>query len=252
MVKALDAQKQLTAQEHNRLQQSRAAADLLSGHAAARESASAALQSANAEQQQTIHQLQSQLRAALISKSATEHALATAQKDALQAEAHLQNLESQAKEATVRQAALEAALVKTRQQLALAESETAQLREAAMQQDHIVDLLQSASVSQLGLNPVAAARASARVYWKDDRGLLLVAHNLPAPPEHASYQLWFYRQGKPGLVSISPIHVDSHGDGLLFVPPGAPLLAMSGALVTLQTTSDQAGSPGVAVLQARP
>ena len=116
--------------------------------------------------------------------------------------------------------------------------------------DRVIALLQSAPLSQLDLKPTAGVHASARLLWKDDQGLLLVARDLPPVP-NGSLQLWFARKnGAP--VNVGVLEVDRSGAGILFVPPGTALNSMAGAMVTAQVGQEPVSEPGKEILKALP
>jgi hypothetical protein len=132
------------------------------------------------------------------------------------------------------------------------EADARSLQQQSADNNRILSLLQSRSLSQLDLKPVHGARAAARVYWQNDRGLLLVAEDLPPLSSDQSLNLWFYRQGKPNLVHVGKVQVGSEGDGILFVPPGPTLLSMAGALLTIQSASAGESTPGTEILRVKP
>ncbi len=118
--------------------------------------------------------------------------------------------------------------------------------------DRMIALLQSAPLSQLDLKPAPGTGASARVFWKDDSGLLLVARELPPLQPDGSFQLWFFQKGTGKPVNVGEVQVDRTGGGLLFVPPGPALHAMAGALLTAEPASAIAAIPGKEILRVGP
>jgi len=205
-----------------------------------------------AELRNTIEALKRDLENARSEKLAAEQELKTAQAKLEQAQTRLAEMNASLTQSEARRAEAEQSLTSAHLQLAKAEADASKLAQASAQNDQIIALLQAAPLSQLDLKPVAGVRASARVFWQNDRGLLLVARDLPRLPEHGSFQLWFYRQGSPGVVNVGTLRVENSGSGLLFVPPGPALLAMSGALVTQEPESISASTPGEEILKIKP
>jgi hypothetical protein len=205
-----------------------------------------------AELRNNIEALKRDLENARSEKLAAEQELKTAQAKLEQAQTRLAEMNASLTQSEARRAEAEQSLASAHLQLAKAEADANKLAQTSAQNDQIIALLQAAPLSQLDLKPVAGVRASARVFWQNDRGLLLVARDLPRLPEHASFQLWFYRQGSPGVVNVGTLRVENSGSGLLFVPPGPALLAMSGALVTEEPESSSASTPGEEILKIKP
>jgi hypothetical protein len=131
-------------------------------------------------------------------------------------------------------------------------SKADQLAQVSAQNDQIVGLLESAPLSQRDLQPTTGWQASARVFWHDDHGLLLVARGLPPVPQDGSFQLWLYRKGAPEYVNVGVVQAGNSGNGLLFVPPGPSLLSMTGALLTEESGTDIASTPGQEILKVKP
>jgi len=204
------------------------------------------------ELQDTIDGLKRELAAAQSAKVAAEQEVKAVKAQLADAQGRSRELDASLKEAEEHRSKAEESLASAHLQLAKAQADAGRLAQASAQNDQIIALLESAPLSQLDLKPTGAARASARVFWQNDRGLLLVARDLPSLPPNGSYQLWFYRQGKPDLVNVGVLHLENSGDGLLFVPPGPALLAMSGALVTAEPGSGSASQPGEEILKVKP
>jgi hypothetical protein len=178
--------------------------------------------------------------------------LQAAQAQLAEARAHTRALDASLKDAEARRSEAEQALSAAHLQLSQAQAGAARLLEVSARDNQILALLESTPLSQLDLKPTGAVQASARVYWQNDRGLLLVARDLPALPEHGSFQLWFYRQGKPEFVNVGVVQMEKSGTGLLFVPPGPALLAMTGALLTEESQPTSAAAPGREILKVKP
>jgi hypothetical protein len=161
----------------------------------------------------------------------------------------LKTTQDQLLRAQLRAHALETSLRQAQLQVALYEKEKS-ARPAF--NDRMIALLQSAPLSQLDLKPAPGADASARVFWKDDSGLLLVARDLPPLQADGSFQLWFYQKGTGKPVNVGQVQVDRSGGGLLFVPPGPALNSMAGALLTAESGSAIAANPGREILRVGP
>jgi anti-sigma-K factor RskA len=141
-----------------------------------------------------------------------------------------------------------------RLQLAKAQDDAHRLGLLSAENDQMVRLLESTSLHQLPLKPVnaLAGEANARVVWDDDRGLMLLANNLPELPDKRVFQLWILRKGTPSIVSAGVVQVDSRGRGTVFVPPGADLNAMAGVVVTDEPAGGSVSSRGSQVLLGKP
>ena len=205
-----------------------------------------------AELQNTISSLRGELKGAQSEKLAADQAVKAAQGQLAEAEARVHELDASLKDAEERRSQAEEALSAARVQLAQAQASAARLVQASTRNDQIISLLESAPLSQLDLKPTGGVQASARVYWQNDRGLLLVARDLPPLPQHGSFQLWFYRQGTPALVNVGVVQLEKPGTGLLFVPPGPALLEMAGALITEEAQNNAASTPGQEILKIKP
>lgn len=198
-----------------------------------------------------VQELHAQAQLAIEQRSAAERKLRTIGAELLEAQQRNHDLDARLAADDASRAQTESQLTALQQQVAQLQAEKGSLTQVAAEHDHITSLLNVGSLSKLDLKPVGDQRAAARVYWHNDRGLLLVARDLPQLPEHASFELWFYRQGSPDLVRVGTLQVRRGGDASLFVPPGPALEAMSGALLTMQT-GDSGVSPGVELLRVKP
>jgi anti-sigma-K factor RskA len=191
---------------------------------------------------------------------------ANEQADAAQREAA--RLQSELKSVNLQVAALQSSLKDSEARRVKAESEASaiHLQMAKVQDDarranllsaqnqQMVRLLESASLHQLPLKPVSplAGEANARVVWDDDRGLMLLAHNLPELPDNRVFQLWILRKGKPSIVSAGVVQVDAQGRGTVYVAPGEDLNDMAGVLVTDEPAGGSVTSRGSQVLLGKP
>jgi hypothetical protein len=204
------------------------------------------------ELQNTIEGLRQELKATQAAKLAADQELKAARAQVAEAQARVQELDANLKDAEARRSKAEEALSGAHLQLARAQADARRLAQLTSQNDQIIALLESSALSQLDLKPTGSAQASARVFWQDDRGLLLVARDLPPLPQNGSFQLWFYRKGTPSVVNVGVVQLQRSGTGLLFVPPGPALLAMTGALVTEESESGSVLTPGQEILKAKP
>ena len=204
------------------------------------------------ELQATIEGLRQQLKAVQSAKLAADQELAAAKVEIAKVQERLQEADSSLKDAEARRTKGEEALSQARLQLVKAQADSSRLAAVSAQNDQIVALLESSALSQLDLKPMGSLQAAARVFWEDDRGLLLVARGLPSLPQNGSYQLWFYRKGTPSVVNVGVLQLQRAGTGLLFVPPGPALLAMTGALVTEESAPGSVASPGQEILKVKP
>jgi hypothetical protein len=181
--------------------------------------------------------------------AALQHEIDALRAEKASADQALKTTQDQLIRAQLRTHALETSLRQAQLQVALYEKEKS-ARPAF--NDRMIALLQSAPLSQLDLKPAHGADASARVFWKDDSGLLLVARELPPLQPDGSFQLWFYQKGTGKPVNVGQVQVDRSGGGLLFVPPGPALSSMAGALLTAESGSAIAANPGREILRVGP
>jgi hypothetical protein len=200
----------------------------------------------------TIEGLQRDLKSAQAAKLAAQDEVKAAKAQLADAQTRVHELDTSLKDADARRAKAEDALFAAHLQLAKAQTDADTLAQISAQNDKIVGLLEAAPLNQLDLKPAGEVQASARVFWHDDHGLLLVARNLPHLSPRASFQLWFYRKGTPEYVNVGVVQVDSSGDGLLFVPPGPALVSMTGALLTEESGNTRASAPGEEILKIKP
>jgi len=205
-----------------------------------------------AELRTTIEGLQRDLKTAQAAKGMAEQDMKAAQTQLAEAQARVRELDASLKDADARRAKAEDALSSARLQLTKAQSDADTLAQVARQDDQIVRLLEAAPLNQLDLKPTGTLQASARVFWQDDQGLLLVARDLPRLPQHGSFQLWFYRKGTPEFVNVGVVQLGASGNGLLFVPPGPALLSMTGALLSEESGTASAAAPGEEILKVKP
>jgi hypothetical protein len=205
-----------------------------------------------AELRITIEGLQRDLKTARAATLVAEQDVKAAQTQLAEAQAQVRKLDASMKDADARRAKAEDALSSAHLQLAKAQSDVDTLAQVARQNDQIVRLLESAPLNQLDLKPAGTVQASARVFWQDDQGLLLVARDLPRLPQHGSFQLWFYRKGTPEIVNVGVVQLGASGNGWLFVPPGPALVSMTGALLTEEPGTTTTATPGEEILKVKP
>jgi hypothetical protein len=200
----------------------------------------------------TVEQLRQQLRAEQAAKAAVDQQLQAAHLQVQEAQGQVQKLDASLKDAEARRTRAEEALTSAHLQLAKVEADASRLGRASAQTAQIANLLESPALSQLDLKPAGSAQAFGRVFWQDDRGLLLVARDLPAIPEDGSFQLWFYSKDGPSPVNVGVLQLEKPGNGVLFVPPGPALNAMSGALLTEESDLRSVTAPGKEILKVKP
>jgi anti-sigma-K factor RskA len=140
-----------------------------------------------------------------------------------------------------------------RMQLAKAQEDAHRAANLSAQNQQMVKLLESPQLHQLALKTVgsAAGDANARVVWDNDRGLMLLAHNLPDLAENRVYQLWILKTGQPSMVNAGVVQVDSRGRGTAYVPPGDDLNNLGGVVVTDEPSSGSTVPRGNQVFIAR-
>jgi anti-sigma-K factor RskA len=113
-------------------------------------------------------------------------------------------------------------------------AEIQRLSQGRARTDQIEALLQSSSMQQVELRPVdpAAGKASARVLYSPQGGLLLVAASLPQLEHEKCYQLWLIRKGAPAILSAGLLQTSGDGRGFLFAPPSNELAQLTGLAIT--------------------
>ena len=200
----------------------------------------------------TIEQLREQLQAEQTAKAAVDQQLKAAQLQVQEAQGEVQKLDASLRDAEARRSWAEEALSSAHLQLAKAEADASRLGRASARTAQIANLLESPALSQLDLKPAGSTQAFGRVFWQDDRGLLLVARDLPAIPEDGSFQLWFYSKDGPTPVNVGVLQLERPGNGVLFVPPGPALNAMTGALLTQESDPRSVTTPGKEILKVKP
>lgn len=202
----------------------------------------------------TIDELRRSLDEANAQKATAERETAHLQTDLTAATLRAAALEKSVKDSEERRVKSEVDASTIRLQLAKAQDDAHRLGVLSAQHDQMVRLLESTSLHQLPLKPVnsLAGDANARVVWDDDRGLMLLANNLPELPDKRVFQLWILRKGTPSIVSAGVVQVDSRGRGTVFVPPGADLNAMAGVVVTDEPAGGSVSSRGNQVLLGKP
>jgi Anti-sigma-K factor rskA len=206
----------------------------------------------NLDSQNLLEQLRRDLQTTQAAKAAVDQQLKDAQAQIAKAQNQIQELDASLKDADARRTKAEDALAASQLQLASVRAEAGKLARASGQDAQIANLLESAKLSQLDLKPAGSAQAFARVFWQDDRGLLLVARDLPQLPADGSFQLWFYRNDASTLVNVGVLQLENPGTGVLFVPPGPALRSMAGALVTEESEPRSVSTPGIEILKVKP
>jgi hypothetical protein len=202
----------------------------------------------------TVDQLRRSLDEANAKKASAEREAARLQTDLTAVTLRAAALEKSVKDSEERRVKSEVDASAIRLQLAKAQEDAHRLGVVSAENDQMVRLLESTSLHQLPLKPVnaLAGEANARVVWDDDRGLMLLANNLPELPDKRVFQLWILRKGTPSIVSAGVVQVDSRGRGTVFVPPGADLNAMAGVVVTDEPAGGSVSSRGSQVLLGKP
>ena len=124
------------------------------------------------------------------------------------------------------------------------DAETARLTtdaaRVAGQADLAVAILTATDMRRIDLEGFDASRnATARAYWSDTQGLLIVADRLPAPPPGRTYQVWLIGGGSAGPVSAGLIDGRRAGRGMLIVPP--PGGVTGGGIMTVAVTDEPEG-----------
>ena len=185
----------------------------------------------------------------------------TAQREAARLESELNSvnlevaaLQNSLKGAEERRVIAESQASAIHAQLAQAEDDARRAHLLSTQNQQMVRLLESTSLHQLSLKAVSplAGEANARVVWDNDRGLMLLAHNLPELPDNRVFQLWILRKGNPAIVSAGVVQTDVQGRGTVFVAPGEDLNDMAGVVVTDEPAGGSTSSRGSQVLEGKP
>jgi anti-sigma-K factor RskA len=202
----------------------------------------------------TIDQLRQSLNQANEQASSAEREAARLQSELKSVNLQIAALQSSLKDSEARRVKAESESSAIHLEMTKAEDEARRANLLSAQNQQMVRLLESASLHQLPLKPVSplAGEASARVVWDDDRGLMLLAHNLPELPDQRVFQLWILRKGKPSIVSAGVVQVDAMGRGTAFVPPGEDLNDMAGVVVTDEPAGGSVSSRGSQVLLGKP
>ena len=204
--------------------------------------------------QSTIEQLRQQLDSANQQIADAQRESARLQTDLKAADLQITALQNSVKESEERRVKAEANAAAIQLQLSKAQDDAHRAGSLAAQNLQLVKLLESPQLHQLPLKVVSplGGDANARVVWDDDRGLILVAHNLPDLPDNRVYQLWILRNGTPSIASAGLVQVDARGRGLAYVPPGDDLNNMAGVVVTDEPPGGSTSSRGSQVLLGKP
>ena len=191
------------------------------------------LREARAAADRNVQELKAELQAANEREAVLKNAVQTLERQ------HSQN------EETVAQLRLE---------LTKAQAVSARYVEASSLEADASHLLASGQFHQLDLKPVAdvAMQATARVLWQDDKGLLLLANNLPAITDSREMQLWILQKGNAKAARAGTLFTAGHGSGVLFVQPGPALDAMAGVMITMETAGAIPAQPGSQILVGKP
>ncbi len=206
------------------------------------------------ELQSTIEQLRAQLDQANQQMADSQREAARLSTDLKAANLQVAALQSSIKDAEEQRIKAEADAASIRLQLAKVQDDEHRGGSLAEQNRQMAKLLESPQLHQLPLkvvNPLGG-EADARVVWDDDRGLMLLAHNLPQLPQRRVYQLWILRKGTPPIASAGLVQVDSRGRGTAYVPPGDDLNNMAGVVVTDEPPGGSTSSRGSQVLLGKP
>lgn len=141
-----------------------------------------------------------------------------------------------------------------RLELTKAQAASARYVEASSLETDVSHLLASGEFHQLDLKPVAdvARQATARVLWQDDKGLLLLANNLPAVTDSREMQLWILQKGNANAARAGTLLATGHGSSVLFVQPGPALDAMAGVMITMEAAGANPAQPGSQILVGKP
>jgi anti-sigma-K factor RskA len=184
--------------------------------------------------QATIDQLRHSLDAANAQIPESEREAARLQTDLKTTNLQLADLQSSLKDSEMRRVKAEADASAIHLQLAKVQDDARRATLLSATNRQMVRLLESTSLHQLSLKPVnpLAGEANARVVWDNDRGLMLLAHDLPELPDKRVFQLWILRKGSPSIVSAGVVQMESEGQGTVYVPPGEDLNDMAGVVVT--------------------
>lgn len=206
------------------------------------------------DMQATIDQLRQSVDQANEQAATSEREAARLQSELKSVNLQVAALQSSLKDSEERRVKAETEASGIHLQLAKVQDDARRANLLSAQNQQMVRLLESTSLHQLPLKPVSplAGEANARVVWDDDRGLMLLAHNLPELPDKRVFQLWILRKGKPSIVSAGVVQVDAQGRGTVYVAPGEDLNDMAGVVVTDEPAGGSVSSRGSQVLLGKP
>jgi anti-sigma-K factor RskA len=128
--------------------------------------------------------------------------------------------------------------------VALTEAQAEQRRlrlrvdEIGLQADLAVAILTSTDLRTIELAGAdGAGGAQARAYWSLREGLLIVADQLPPPPEGRTYQVWVIEGSRPAPISAGLLQPEG-GRGMLLVPA---LRGVTSGAITVAVTDEPRG-----------
>lgn len=128
--------------------------------------------------------------------------------------------------------------------VALTEAQAEQRRlrlradEVAMQADLAVAILTAPDLRTIALAGAdTGAGAQGRAYWSRREGLLIVADQLPPPPEGRTYQVWVIDGSRPAPISAGLLQPEG-GRGMLLVPA---LRDVTSGAITVAVTDEPRG-----------
>ena len=196
---------------------------------------------ANAASGENDHDLQSTIEQLRASLDQANQQTADAQRDTVRyqtdlkaAQLQIVSLEGGVRGSEESRVKAETDAASIRMQLSKAQGDAHRAANLAAENQQMMKLLESPQLHQLALKTVGsnAGDANARVVWDNDRGLMLLAHDLPELAENHVYQLWIFRGGQPSMSSAGEVQVDSRGRGTAYLAPGDILNNFGGAVVT--------------------
>ncbi len=128
----------------------------------------------------------------------------------------------------------QAAIAALNSQLSDSRAEVERLSRIRTRSAQIESLLRSGPVQEIELRAVdpAAGKASARVLYSPQGGLLLIADSLPRLDHEKCYQLWLIRKGAPAILSAGLLQTSDDGRGFLLAQPTNDLAQLTGLAIT--------------------
>lgn len=151
----------------------------------------------------------------------------------------------------IRVADLETRLRQTLVRVSIADRAMADARRVAADAQASVAVLASPDVARVELTgQPAAPGASGRAYWSRARGLVLVASNLPTPPDGKVYQVWIITVHAPNIAG--PMTIDATGASTTFFPTASDIGAPAEVVVTMEPRGDVTRPTGPRFLAGGP